>query len=239
MSNTLNLKRNYLKSIEEEDIPKPRPKSNKLFKLIISLIIIFIIIFISLIGFYFYSNSRELNALNLDINNYNSLISQVRSNNNQTSADATSYSEQFTNLANSFKKLQASNFIGNSNKTIASNYNALATYLASQETLTSSYLNIVSEAKSLNKSNLNDIQSFISNFNKLLSTNDFTQMTNLYNNNTFVQGHINETESPVQFKSLVDTAVKKLSTLSKYEVMANNVSNFFGFGDIFANSYSK
>ncbi|MGL5414643.1 MAG: hypothetical protein ACRDAU_03170 [Clostridium sp.] len=242
MANTLNLERDYLKSNidpKQESNLERKPKSRKIIKIIISLLIIFIILIGCFFSFCFYLNSKDLNTLNLDINNYNTLISEVRSNTTPTSSDVTSYSDQFTNLASSFKSIENSKFIETTNKTTASKYNNLTVYLAANEKLLSTYLTLTSEAKDLNKSNLNDIQAFISKFNGILSTNEFTQMTNLYNNNTFVKQNILDEESPSHIQSLVDSSVKKLVLISKYEVLANNISNFFNLGNIFTNTYSK
>lgn len=242
MANTLTLERDYLKPNQEskqESNLEQKPKSHKIIKIIISLFIIFIILIGCFFSFCFYLNSKDLNTLNLDINNYNTLISEVRSNTTPTSSDVASFSNQFTSLANSFKSIEDSKFIQTTNKTTASKYNNLTVYLAANEKLLSTYLTITSDAKDLNKSNLNDIQSVISKFNSILSTNEFTQMTNLYNNNTFVKQNILDEESPNHIQSLVDSSVKKLVLLSKYEVLANNISNFFNLGNIFSNTYSK
>ncbi|MGL4850646.1 MAG: hypothetical protein ACRC28_17275 [Clostridium sp.] len=235
MSTTLSLDRNYLD--DEPNFNESNPKKKKtLLKVIVSLIIVIIIFVVGFTCYYLYFNNKDLSSINSNINTYNTLVSTVNENSNPTESDYSSYSTKFSNLSNTFKSYENSIFLNSESKTLTTNYANLTSYLAYNEDLLSKYLTYTSEVENLSSPNLDQLQGLINKFNGLLSSNDFTQMKNMYNNDPFVKQNISKTSSPTVFEDMVNKTVSKLSNTSKYEVFANNIANFFGLGDIFKNS---
>ncbi|MGL5647173.1 MAG: hypothetical protein ACRDDY_04925 [Clostridium sp.] len=235
MSTTLSLDRNYLD--DEDDFNEYKPKKKKtLLKVIISIIVVLIIFIVGFICCYLYFNNKDLSSINSNINTYNNLVTTINQSNTPTSANYISYSTQFSNLSNTFKSYENSIFLNNESKTLATNYANLTSYLAYNEDLLSQYLTYTAEVENLNSPNLDQLQGLINKFNGLLSSNDFTQMKNMYANNPFVNQNIAKASSPTVFEDMVNKTVSKLSNTSKYELFANNVANFFGLGNIFKNS---
>ncbi|MGL4873068.1 MAG: hypothetical protein ACRC30_00240 [Clostridium sp.] len=239
MSTTLSLDRDYLDDDKNNSNDSNSKKKKTLLKIIISVIMVLIIFFVGFICYYLYFNNKDLININSNINTYNNLVSTVNENTNNSASSYSSYSTQFSNLSNTFKSYENSFFLNSESKTLTTNYANLTSYLASNEALLSKYLTYTSEVENLSSPNLDQLQGLINKFNGLLSSNDFTQMKNMYNNNSFVSQNVTKANSPTIFEDMVNKTVSKLSNTSKYEVFANNISNFFGLGDIFKNSMQK
>ncbi|WP_438541930.1 lysozyme inhibitor LprI family protein [Clostridium sp.] len=216
-----------------------KKKSSSTIKILIGIIIAILIIVAAIITFCFYKNSTEVDAFKTALTKFNSVNAELNKtdSNDITENKLTSFATSLNDLSGEFDVFSKEVLLGKDNRIKAKDYSALAKYLSYKESFLVSVLKIQNECQSIvGTPGPDQVQNIIDDFQNLLSNNNFIQMINIYNGNSFVQSKLPNNLTPPAMKNHINSMVNKLSALKNGENFVNGIDNAFGQDATFTDS---
>lgn len=216
MSENLNLKKDKTS----------KSRSNK--KSIIGIVIGLVVIVIIVVGVCLYINAKEVDAFNKEVNVYNNLREEIKSNKTESVSQFTEYATLLGNASNSFANFEKDSLIGSKNKNMAKNDSEIAEYIEYKEKFVAELYGLINSYNQNATPSPSQIQEVINKVENLLTTDSYIKLSTVYNSSSYVQSQVPSSMTPEGIKALLNEFISKLSVAQTGESFANNISNYFG-----------
>lgn len=201
-------------------------KRNFLYIKVIVALIILLLIIISIVTYSSYQ-AKQLNKLTNNVTqNINKIIVSADSAGNLISAvkltdsERNSYISQLNSIIETLKNDESSKYNTQALQIQEQNNIALATYFRDEYIVAgnlSPLLKILNTYSTTSLPSANDIYSIEATTRSVLNSNELAEMSNLYNNNNYIQQQLMNYTTPSQIKNSLNTQLSAAKALASIE----------------------